>query len=55
MQEQLVQFERNKVLDLVPRPDSLNIIGTDWVYKNKSDENGKVTRNKASIVAQGYT
>ncbi|PNX59798.1 putative gag-pol polyprotein, partial [Trifolium pratense] len=26
-----------------------------WVFKNKSDENGVVTRNKASLVAQGYT
>jgi len=39
----------------VPRPNDINIIGTKWIYKNKSDENGTVTRNKARPVAQGYT
>ncbi|MCH93095.1 putative gag-pol polyprotein, partial [Trifolium medium] len=40
---------------LYPRPDGINIIGTKWIYRNKSDENGTVTRNKARLVAQGYT
>ncbi|MCI64459.1 gag-pol polyprotein, partial [Trifolium medium] len=35
-------------------PENVNVIGTKWVYKNKSDENGTVTRNKARLVAQGY-
>ncbi|GJT03578.1 copia protein [Tanacetum coccineum] len=32
----------------------MTIIGTKWVYRNKLDENGIVTRNKASLVAQDY-
>ena len=32
-----------------------NIIGTKWIYRNKQDENGLVVRNKAWLVAQGYT
>lgn len=55
MQEEVVQFERNKVWELVSRPDSVNIIGTKWIYKKKLDENGNVTRNKACLVDQGYT
>ena len=51
MQEELNQFKRNEVWDLVPRPKDLNVIGTKWIYKNKSDENGTVTRNKASLLS----
>ena len=55
MQEELEQFSRNEVWDLVPRPEGTNVTGTKWVYKNKSNEKGVVTRNKARLVAQGYT
>lgn len=53
IQEELVQFKRNEVWDLVPRPEGTNIIGTKWTYKNKSDEKGIVNRNKARLVALG--
>jgi len=55
MQEELNQFKRSEVWDLVPRTNDINVIGTKWIYKNKSDENGIVTKNKARLVAQGYT
>ncbi|KAK1552759.1 hypothetical protein Q3G72_023072 [Acer saccharum] len=55
MQEELNQFERNEVWSLVPRPKDINIIGTKWVFRNKTDESGKIVRNKARLVAQGYT
>ena len=32
-----------------------NVIGTKWVFRNKQDEHGMVTRNKARLVAQGFT
>ena len=32
-----------------------NVIGTKWVFRNKQDEHGVVTRNKARLVAQGFT
>ena len=54
MQEELGQFERNKVWTLVHRPINYLIIGTKWVFKNKMDELGNVVRNKARLVAQGY-
>src|SRR5688572_19796659 len=34
---------------------SKNVIGTKWVFRNKQDEHGGVTRNKARLVAQGFT
>ena len=54
MQEELSQFERNNVWELVPRPNDRMIIGTKWVFRNKLDENGNVVRNKARLVAQGF-
>ena len=54
MQEELNQFERNDVWELVPRPTGQSVIGTKWVYKNKADEQGNITKNKARLVAQGY-
>jgi len=55
MQEELTQFQRNDVWDLVPKPSQKNIIGTKWVFRNKLNEQGEVTINKARLVAQGYT
>ncbi|GJR71797.1 retrovirus-related pol polyprotein from transposon TNT 1-94 [Tanacetum coccineum] len=54
MQEELNQFKTNDVWELVLNPMDMTIIGTKWVYRNKLDENGVVTRNKARLVAQGY-
>ncbi|XP_063942736.1 uncharacterized protein LOC135150383 [Daucus carota subsp. sativus] len=55
MQDELNQFTRSKVWELVPKPEDTSIIGTKWVFRNKLDENGTVVRNKARLVAQGYT
>ena len=41
-------------MDFGGRPKT-NVIGTKWVFCNKQDENGVVTRNKAILVAQGFT
>ena len=54
IQEELNQFERNNVWELVEKPENYPIIGTKWVFRNKLDENGIVIRNKARLVAKGY-
>ncbi|GJV27597.1 retrovirus-related pol polyprotein from transposon TNT 1-94 [Tanacetum coccineum] len=54
MQEELNQFIANDIWELVPQPRNMTIIGTKWVFRNKLDENGIVSRNKARLVAQGY-
>ena len=55
MHEEMDQFIRLQVWDLVPRPTDANVIGTKWLHKNKTDENGNVVRNKSRLVAQGYS
>jgi hypothetical protein len=39
---------------LVERPKQ-NVVCTKWVFHNKQDEHGVVTRNKAQLVAKGYS
>ena len=50
MQEELGQFTRNEMWDLVPRPKDANVIRTKWIFKNKTDEKGNISRNKAHLV-----
>ncbi|GJU39332.1 putative ribonuclease H-like domain-containing protein [Tanacetum coccineum] len=46
---------KKKVWTLVDLPYDKRAIGTKWVYRNKKDDRGIVVRNKARLVAQGYT
>ncbi|GJV33042.1 putative ribonuclease H-like domain-containing protein [Tanacetum coccineum] len=55
MQEELLQFKLQEVWTLVDLPNGKRVIGTKWVFRNKKDERGIVIRNKARLVAQGYT
>jgi len=54
MHEELNQFARNDVWFLVPKTVEMNIIGSKWVFRNKLDEDGVITRNKARLVPKGY-
>ena len=55
MHQELHQFVRNYVWELVPRPKDTYVIGTKWIFKNKTDKDGEVVQNKSRLVAQGYT
>ena len=55
MHDELLQFQRNDVWTLVPKPKGEHIIGTKWIFRNKTDEEGNVIRNKAWLVTQGYS
>ena len=55
MHEELNQFVRNDVWKFAPRPEKVHVIGTKWIFKNKTDEDGEIIRNKSRLVAQGYT
>nr|GEY72008.1 integrase, catalytic region, zinc finger, CCHC-type, peptidase aspartic, catalytic [Tanacetum cinerariifolium] len=54
MQEELNEFERLEVWELVPRPDKVMAITLKWIYKVKLDELGGILKNKACLVARGY-
>ncbi|GJZ75181.1 putative ribonuclease H-like domain-containing protein [Tanacetum coccineum] len=51
----LLQFTLQEVWTLVELPNGKRDNGTKWVFRNKKDERGIVIRNKARLVAQGYT
>nr|GEU53155.1 retrovirus-related Pol polyprotein from transposon TNT 1-94 [Tanacetum cinerariifolium] len=54
MQEELHEFERLEVLELVPRPDKVMVITLKWIYKVKLNELGGILKNKTRLVARGY-
>nr|GEW02766.1 retrotransposon protein, putative, unclassified [Tanacetum cinerariifolium] len=54
MQEELNEFKRLEVWELVPRLDKVMVITLKWIYKVKHDELEGVLKNKARLVARGY-
>ncbi|GJY20733.1 retrovirus-related pol polyprotein from transposon TNT 1-94 [Tanacetum coccineum] len=54
MQDELNQFERLLVWELVLRPEGKNVIALKWLWKNKCDAENIVVRNKSRLVAKGY-
>ena len=51
MHEKLKQFVRNDIWELAPRPEGVHVIGTKWIFKNKTDEDGEIIQNKSWLVA----
>nr|GEY72366.1 hypothetical protein [Tanacetum cinerariifolium] len=54
MQEELHQFDRLDVWELVDIPLCKNVINMKWLWKNKRDEENTIIRNKSRLVAKGY-
>ncbi|GJV84420.1 retrovirus-related pol polyprotein from transposon TNT 1-94 [Tanacetum coccineum] len=54
MQEEIHEFQRLEVWELVSYPDKVLLIKLKWIYKVKTDEFGGVLKNKARLVAQGF-
>ncbi|GKB09107.1 retrovirus-related pol polyprotein from transposon TNT 1-94 [Tanacetum coccineum] len=55
MQEELNQLYRNRVWTLVPFLNGKLVIGSKWVFRNKKDEHEIIIRDKARLVAHGYS
>nr|GFB59155.1 retrovirus-related Pol polyprotein from transposon TNT 1-94 [Tanacetum cinerariifolium] len=54
MQEELHEFERFEVWELIPRPDKVMVITLKWIYKVKLNELGGILKNKARLVTRSY-
>ncbi|GJX66033.1 retrovirus-related pol polyprotein from transposon TNT 1-94 [Tanacetum coccineum] len=54
MQEEIHQFERLDVWELVDRTLCKKVINIKWLWKNKCDEENIVIHNKAHLVTKGY-
>eukprot|EP00253_Pinus_taeda_P029848 PITA_29848 len=54
MDEEMNSIERSKTWDLVELPKGKEVIGVKWVYKTKSNAEGKIERHKARMVVKGY-
>ena len=50
-----IKIDKNKAWTLVSRPKDKNVIDTKWIFKNKLNEDGKVSRNKTRLVCKGYS
>ncbi|GKD02843.1 retrovirus-related pol polyprotein from transposon TNT 1-94 [Tanacetum coccineum] len=54
MQEEIHEFKRLQVWELVPCPDLVMLIKLKWIFKVNKDDCGGVLKNKARLVAKGY-
>nr|GEX87437.1 retrovirus-related Pol polyprotein from transposon TNT 1-94 [Tanacetum cinerariifolium] len=54
MQEEIHEFERLQVWELVPCLDRVMLIKPKWIYKATTDKFSGVLKNKARLVAQGF-
>ncbi|GJW84705.1 retrovirus-related pol polyprotein from transposon TNT 1-94 [Tanacetum coccineum] len=55
MQDELNQFKRLDVWELVPLPNGKNVIKVKWLWKNKTDAENTIIQNKSRLVAKGYS
>ena len=55
MEKEMKSLEENDVWELVELPSGRKPVGSKWVFKVKTDEDGNVERYKARLVAQGFT
>ena len=54
MYKEIGAIEKNNTWDLVDHPKCKEVIGVKWVYKTKSNSEGKIERQKARLVVKGY-
>ena len=55
IQEEMDSLEKNETWDIVERPPGTNVVGSKWIFKEKRDADGEISRYKARLVAQGFS
>lgn len=55
MEDEINSLKKNETWELVDLPEGKNIVGCKWVYKLKTDADGKLQKYKARLVAQGFS
>ena len=55
MREEINVIMKNKTWELVDRPCDNSFIGVKWIDKTKLNQDGFLQRNKAILVAKGYS
>ena len=50
MQDELHDFEQNRVWRLIPTPKDASVVSLKWVFRNKIDKAGNVIRNKERLM-----
>ena len=54
MQKEFHTLRENGTWTLVPRPKEKKVLSNRWVFKTKTDQNGKIEKHKARLVARGH-
>ena len=55
MVDEMASLHKNEAWDLVELPARRKPIGSKWVFKKKTNAEGKVEKYKARLVAKGYS
>ena len=55
MDAEMADIKRNKNWVLEPPPEGVRAIGSKWVFANKTDGSGALTRRRARLVAKGFS
>eukprot|EP00253_Pinus_taeda_P010978 PITA_10978 len=55
MVDEMESLHKNEAWDLVELPARRKPIGSKWVFEKKKNEEGKVEKYKARVVAKGYS
>nr|GFA76941.1 retrovirus-related Pol polyprotein from transposon TNT 1-94 [Tanacetum cinerariifolium] len=55
MQDEIHEFDRLQVWELVPQPDCVMIIALKWIYKVKLDEYGDILKKQGTVGGKGIS